>query len=182
MTRAERPNSLQKLGYRIETFPVVKIRATCPQCDQDVELTSVDVTALVCADTGDGSYAFRCPECEIAVSVDADMRIDDLLVDRGVKKRIWTMPAELAEHHTGPKLSYDDLLDLHFVLQRDGWFSELEAMTVSAMVPTTELTGFLATHDGRHDDVTAVAERFKVSPWIAGRALGLAREHLEAAE
>jgi len=182
MTRANRPNSLQKFGDRNETFPVVRIRATCPQCEQDVELTSVDVTALVCADTGDGSYAFRCPECEIAVSVEADLRIVDLLVDRGVKKRIWTLPAELAEHRSGPKLTYDDLLDLHFVLQRDGWFAELEAMAVNAIVPTEELTGFLATYDGRHDNVAAVAERFKVSPWIAGRALGLSREHLEAAE
>src|ERR1051325_11436649 len=92
---------------------MVRIRATCPQCDHDVELTSDDVTAFVCADTNEGSYAFRCPDCDVAVSVEADARIIELLVDRGVDKRVWHLPAELAETKHGERLQYDDLLDLH---------------------------------------------------------------------
>jgi hypothetical protein len=140
-----------------------------------VELTSADVTALVCADTGEGSYAFRCPECEIAVSVEAELRIVDLLVDRGVTKRIWSMPAEMREAKSGPRLQYDDLLDLHFVLQRDGWFAELEALTVNSFVPLDELAGYVSSRDGlaAADDI---AEKYNISPWIATRALALAQD------
>jgi len=150
---------------------MVRIRATCPQCEQDVELTSADVTALVCADTGDGSYAFRCPECDIAVSVEADLRIVDLLVDRGVKKRIWSLPAELREAKSGAKLQYDDLLDLHFVLQRDGWFAELEAMTVNSFLSMDELAGYVASRDASAVGADDVARHFNVPAWVATRAL-----------
>jgi len=152
---------------------MVRIRATCPQCDHDVELTSDDVTAFVCADTNEGSYAFRCPDCDVAVSVEADARIIELLVDRGVDKRVWHLPAELAETKHGERLQYDDLLDLHFLLQRDTWFAELEAMTLASMVPQSELGAFLATDAGA--DADAVARRFGTTTWIAERALELRR-------
>jgi hypothetical protein len=150
---------------------MVRIRATCPQCENDVELTSVDVTALVCTDTGEGSYAFRCPECDIAVSVEADARIIDLLVDRGVAKRMWNLPAELAEAKRGEALQYDDLLDLHFVLQRETWFEDVEALTVGSMVPTDELSAMLTGSDPV--DAAAVAKRFGTSVWLAQRAMDL---------
>ena len=43
------------------------IRATCADCG-DVEMTSDDVVVRVCVDNGQGAYAFRCPECTMAVS------------------------------------------------------------------------------------------------------------------
>ena len=51
--------------------PVATIRASCPTCG-DVELTSRDVTVRVCAADSQGSYAFRCPTCALAVSKRAD--------------------------------------------------------------------------------------------------------------
>ena len=41
---------------------------------------------------------------------------------------LWRWPAELAERPDGPPLTPDDLLDLHVLLGRDGWFDELVAL------------------------------------------------------
>ena len=100
------------------------IRASCPTCG-DVELTSSDVTALVCSTTNEGSYAFRCPTCEVVVSKPAESRVVDLLVSTGVRLSVWQLPAELEEARNGPPISYDDLLEFHLELQRDGWLDRL---------------------------------------------------------
>ena len=108
---------------RRETL-VATIRASCPTCG-DVELTSRDVSVQVCATNNQGSYAFRCPECNIAVSKLAEQRIVDLLVSSGVRLSVWSMPAELDEPRTGDPITYDDLLEFHYQLQQDGWFDRL---------------------------------------------------------
>ncbi|HEX7165985.1 MAG TPA: hypothetical protein VF230_03295 [Acidimicrobiales bacterium] len=100
------------------------IRASCPTCG-DVELTSRDVTVQVCATNNQGSYAFRCPACNVAVSKLAEQRIVDLLVSSGVRLSVWSLPAELDEHKNGDPIDYDDLLEFHQLLQEDGWFERL---------------------------------------------------------
>lgn len=113
-------------GTNRRETPVATIRASCPTCG-DVELTSRDVTVRVCAADNQGSYAFRCPECELAVSKLADAKIVDLLVSSGVHLAVWHLPAELGECHEGAPIGYDDLLDFHYELQQDGWFERLVA-------------------------------------------------------
>jgi hypothetical protein len=90
-----------------------------------VELTSADVTALVCSTTNEGSYAFRCPACEAVVTKPAEPRVVDLLVSTGVRLSVWQLPAELEEARTGPPITYDDLLEFHFALQHEGWLDRL---------------------------------------------------------
>jgi hypothetical protein len=92
------------------------IRATCQTCG-DVELLVGDVQVLLCATTNEGTYAFRCPTCRLAVSKPADGRTIDVLIAAGVELVVWDLPAELDEHHGGPPISYDDLIDFHFLLQ-----------------------------------------------------------------
>lgn len=103
---------------------VATIKASCPTCG-DVELTTRDVQVLLCATTNQGSYAFRCPTCRVAVSKQAEARVVDVLVASGVQLSVWQLPAELHEVHTGPPVSYDDLLEFHFELQREDWFERL---------------------------------------------------------
>lgn len=103
---------------------VATIRASCPTCG-DVELTSGDVTVLICSTTNEGAYAFQCPTCQLAVSKPAEDRVIDLLVSSGVRMSVWQLPAELGEPHSGRPISYDDLLEFHFGLQSDDWMSEL---------------------------------------------------------
>ncbi len=112
-----------KPRQRRETL-VATIRASCPSCG-DVELTSRDVSVQVCASNNQGSYAFRCPDCTVAVSKFAEQRVVDLLVSSGVRLAVWSLPAELDEPKSGPVLNYDDLLEFHLLLQEDGWFDRL---------------------------------------------------------
>jgi hypothetical protein len=116
------------MGQRREgrETPVATIRASCPSCG-DVELTSNDVTVHVCSSNEQGSYAFRCPECRMAVSKLAEKRIVDLLASSGVQVAVWNLPAELYEPKTGAPISYDDLLEFHYQLQQEGWVDKLEA-------------------------------------------------------
>lgn len=100
------------------------IRASCPSCG-DVELTTRDVRVLLCSDTNEGSYAFQCPACTVAVSKAAEPRVVDVLVASGVKLTVWQLPAELNETHQGPAIGYDDLLQFHFELQSEDWFERM---------------------------------------------------------
>jgi len=110
-----------------EEEPVATIRASCPTCG-DVELTSGDVTVLVCSTTNVSSYAFQCPTCDIAVTKPAEPRVVDLLVSTGVRLSVWQLPAELEEVKSGPPIGYDDLLEFHFELRSDDWFDRLVAL------------------------------------------------------
>lgn len=46
----------------------------------------------------------------------------------GAPHERWSWPAELAEPHSGPPLTPDDLLDLHVLLEDDTWFRQLVAL------------------------------------------------------
>ena len=100
------------------------IRAICPTC-ADVELTTQDLRVQVCSDTNRGSYSFRCPSCRMAVAKQAEPRIIDLLVSSGVRMQLWRLPAELREPKIGPPIDWDDLLELHELLERPDWLAQL---------------------------------------------------------
>src|SRR3954449_11129203 len=95
------PMDSRRVGREIQ---VATIRASCPTCG-DVELTTRDVTVQVCSNNNQGSYAFRCPECLMAVSKAAESRIVDLLVSSGVRLSVWHMPAELDERRAGAPIN-----------------------------------------------------------------------------
>ncbi len=103
------------------------VRASCPDCG-DVEISSEDVQVRVCIDTSWGSYAFWCPRCTLAVAKPANAGIVHVLVSSGAPLTMWRLPAELAEAHTGPPLTHDDLLAFHQLLQTEGWFAQVSAM------------------------------------------------------
>lgn len=92
------------------------VRATCSTCG-DVELSVHDLQVLLCATTNEGSYAFCCPTCKLAVAKAADARVVDVLIAAGVELVVWDMPEELDEVHTGPPICLDDLIEFHFQLE-----------------------------------------------------------------
>jgi hypothetical protein len=91
---------------------VSTVRAHCGTCG-DVELAAGDVHAMVCVDTGQGSWRFRCPKCRMTVVKPCEPCTIDLLVASGAGKTMWSLPLELAEPHAGPPISHDDQLDFH---------------------------------------------------------------------
>jgi predicted RNA-binding Zn-ribbon protein involved in translation (DUF1610 family) len=100
------------------------IKATCPCCGE-VDLTADDIMLKIGADTETNSYSFSCPDCGDHVQKPADRRIVRLLLSGGVVPVPVHIPAEVLEAKDGPPLTYDDLLDFHYQLQRDNWLEEL---------------------------------------------------------
>jgi len=90
-----------------------------------VELTTRDLCVQVCSDTNQGSYSFLCPTCRMAVAKPAEPRIIDLLVSSGVRMQVWRLPAEMAEAKVGRPFTWDDVLELHDLLERPDWFAQL---------------------------------------------------------
>jgi predicted RNA-binding Zn-ribbon protein involved in translation (DUF1610 family) len=100
------------------------IEATCPQCGT-VECEPGAFELAVCNQPESSYYAFRCPACGDRIQKHADERAVELLIAEGVTPRHWSIPAELLESHDGPRLTFDDLLDLHLALERPDWFESL---------------------------------------------------------
>ena len=90
------------------------IKASCPTCGE-VELTPADVALMVCSHAPLSYYCFDCVTCGSEVRKPADDHVVSLLVSGGVPATVWDLPAEAVEPKSGPRLSYDDLLD--FALQ-----------------------------------------------------------------
>lgn len=104
---------------------MTRIKAECPRCG-NVRLGPADVTVRVCRDDGAGAYRFRCPTCATAALHEASPAICALLREAGCPEEAWSLPAELEERPiAGPRLTADDLLDFHLLLQREDWTSAL---------------------------------------------------------
>jgi hypothetical protein len=107
------------------------VKATCPSCG-DIDLTVHQLTAVVCATTNEGSYAFACPECTTSIVKPAAAHVVELLASAGVRVSVFELPAELEEPHTGDPFTHDDLLAFHDLLQADDWFAQVEALVTRA--------------------------------------------------
>lgn len=122
---------------------MTRIRATCPTCGE-IDLRPRDIRLELVRDaSGDvaegSTYRFGCPSCHAEVVKPADERIARLLVTGGVElladpsgdeldRLLEERPPHPEVRPDGPPLTADDLLDLHLLLDRDDWFSQLEAM------------------------------------------------------
>ena len=101
-----------------------RIRATCPTCGE-IELRGPDVALKVCTQFERSFYAFTCPSCQLMVTKPADDRVVRLLSSGGVQPEFWEPPAELFEEHDGPPFTYDDVLDLHLLLESDDFWTRI---------------------------------------------------------
>jgi predicted RNA-binding Zn-ribbon protein involved in translation (DUF1610 family) len=107
------------------------IKASCPSCGE-VELTPADVSLMVCSHAPLSYYAFHCPSCTDEIRKPADDHVVSLLVSGGVPATVWDVPAEALEPHTGPALTYDDLLDLALHLERTDLLAAAAAERVAS--------------------------------------------------
>ncbi|HEX2031699.1 MAG TPA: hypothetical protein VHL78_09905 [Actinomycetota bacterium] len=117
---------------------MTSIRTNCPRCGE-VEMEASLVLLTVEAGSGEGVYSFVCPVCEDLVQKTADHKIVELLRTAGVETAVASaeMARAKAAHPSGapgpreaadlPPLTFDDLIDFHFALQRDDWMGELLA-------------------------------------------------------
>lgn len=98
--------------------------ATCPNCG-DVEMTVNDVQVQLCVTTAQSTYSFPCPVCALIVNKQANDTVVESLTSAGAQLVAWSLPAELDEPKSGPRISHDDLLEFHMALENDDWQSEL---------------------------------------------------------
>jgi hypothetical protein len=105
---------------------VTTIKASCPTCGE-VELTSEDISLMVCNQASLSYYAFTCPSCYDEVRKPADDHVVSLLMSGGVHPTVWELPAEALEAKVGPALTYDDLLDFALLIATDDLLAALAA-------------------------------------------------------
>lgn len=92
------------------------IKASCPCCG-DVELTPAQVRLVVCTVPDWSYYTFTCGTCRDEVRKPAGSDVISLLQTGGVPIERWLVPAEALEPHSGPDITYDDVLDFALWLQ-----------------------------------------------------------------
>lgn len=97
------------------------IRVTCFDCG-NVDLTTSDVTVIVCTADNSGSFRFCCPKCRKYTNKQIEPRTISLLVATGVQKISWDLSAASSEPMIGAPISHDDLLDFHRELYDDKLF------------------------------------------------------------
>jgi hypothetical protein len=101
------------------------IKASCPSCG-DVELTPAQVRLVVCSVNDWSYYAFGCTTCGDEVRKPAGTEVQGLLRTGGVAVERWVVPAEALEEHTGPAITYDDVLD--FALRLESLLTPVPAL------------------------------------------------------
>lgn len=110
------------------------IRTSCPHCAVSIWLQPREVKLALepSADAHAGRYAFLCPACSRIPVQKADGPLVRRLRAWGVevvtgqfRSQPGTPPGHPEIAADGPALTHDDVLDLHTLLQTDGWFDEL---------------------------------------------------------
>lgn len=108
----------------------------CPECGpieiltQDIELVSFPGRPM---DRNNTYYTFTCPACGAYVRRPADRITANVLTSAGVSMHAPRHPVFFERvvrprgTPAGPAFTPDDVLDLHLLLEREDWFSELLA-------------------------------------------------------
>jgi predicted RNA-binding Zn-ribbon protein involved in translation (DUF1610 family) len=91
------------------------VQAKCPTCGAVI----VTASALTCGVSEADEAAlceFPCPTCDRTLMIPvAPIEFSSLLL-LGAHKAL-SLPFELLEEHSGPTVSWDEVLDLHFALE-----------------------------------------------------------------
>lgn len=90
----------------------------CSRCGQRVKVPP-DEVGLWRRPDGCSLFRFPCPECGLEGGGCLQQSDFEVLRTAGVHGVV--VPAEAIEDHSGPPLTLDDLIDLHFLLESKGW-------------------------------------------------------------
>ncbi|MCA1832656.1 MAG: hypothetical protein ABR548_03655 [Actinomycetota bacterium] len=107
------------------------IKAECPSCGE-IDLKADAVDLQWCSHAPASYYCFACPQCATVVTKPADGSVAQLLISAGVRPTLWHLPQEVLEQKLGPALTVDDLIDLHVLLETEGWFDLLKSASSQA--------------------------------------------------
>ena len=99
----------------------IKVRVVCPGCGPLV-VPAAELRCELEADGGKGICELRCPACSATLVVRAEAAAVEAMRGAGAGHMSGSVPFELLEPHTGPPLSWDDLLDFKLALERGQTF------------------------------------------------------------
>lgn len=95
---------------------MVRVKSRCWKCGE-VDLSLSDIILVEHGD-GDGVYySFICSTCGEAQAYAADSRFVDFMHMNGRDPLVLNPPIECKQKEGDPPLSWDDLLDLHLLLE-----------------------------------------------------------------
>jgi predicted RNA-binding Zn-ribbon protein involved in translation (DUF1610 family) len=95
------------------------IRAECPTCGEVIAPASELVCGVSEAEET-ALYEFQCPGCDRVLLIPLAPTEVPTLVLLGARKGR-SLPFELLEAHSGPTVSWDEVLDLHFELEHQSF-------------------------------------------------------------
>jgi len=93
----------------------VKVRLVCPGCGP-VVLPARELRCELVASGDKGICELRCPVCSTMVLVPAGPVAVETMRDGGAGHMTGSVPFELLEPHSGPPLSWDEVLDFKLAL------------------------------------------------------------------
>ena len=93
----------------------IKVRVVCPGCGPLV-VPAAELRCEVEAAGDKGLCELSCPVCSATLVVRAPAATVEVMRDGGAGHMTGSVPFELLESHTGPPLSWDDLLDFKLAL------------------------------------------------------------------
>ena len=99
----------------------VEVRAVCPGCGPMI-VAAGELRCEVEVAGRDGICELKCPVCSTTILVPAVAPAVETLWSAGAGHMDGTVPFELLEPHTGPPLSWDDVLDFKLALEDRSWF------------------------------------------------------------
>ena len=88
----------------------IKVRVVCPGCGPQV-VPAAQLRCEVEAEADKGLCELSCPVCSATLVVRAQAAAVEVMRDGGAGHMTGSVPFELLEPHTGPPLTWDDLLD-----------------------------------------------------------------------
>lgn len=96
----------------------VEVRAVCPGCGPMI-VPAEDFRCELETASREGICELRCPVCSATILLPAAAPAVETLWRAGAGHMGGTAPFELLEPHTGPPLSWDDVLDFKLALENN---------------------------------------------------------------
>lgn len=101
---------------------MVLVEVACNKCG--LVRLGIKKFSLFVTENGESFFMFVCPSCGEVNKYPADDYIVEVLTYNGILPHVWEPARELTEQKSGPKINYDDILDLHIELRKPDWFEK----------------------------------------------------------
>ena len=109
----------------------LKVVVECPDCGH-ARLAPREITVRGCVDSGNWTYRFTCPTCQLRTTGDSARSALQAAVAAGSPFETWSMPAVLREIPDGPPFTAEDELAFHELLTSADWFEEVVGCDLDA--------------------------------------------------